>query len=63
MDIRPDVPAAHFNRGLALAKLDRIDDALGSLDNCIGLEPDHGQALALRSALSKSRPQAASPVA
>ncbi|RWM39452.1 GNAT family N-acetyltransferase [Mesorhizobium sp.] len=63
IDIRPDVPAAHFNRGLALAKLDRIDDALGSLDNCIGLEPDHGQALALRSALSKSRPQAASPVA
>ncbi|RVD64112.1 tetratricopeptide repeat protein, partial [Mesorhizobium sp. M4A.F.Ca.ET.029.04.2.1] len=54
IEIRPDVPGGHYNRGLALAKLDRIEDALASLDNCIELEPSHSQALALRAALVRS---------
>lgn len=52
VEIRPDVPAAHYNRGLALARLERTQDALASLENCIGLEPDHRQALALRAELA-----------
>ncbi|RUW78044.1 MULTISPECIES: GNAT family N-acetyltransferase [unclassified Mesorhizobium] len=60
IEIRPDVPAGHYNRGLALAKLDRIEDALASLDNCIELEPSHSQALALRAALARSPQPAAS---
>jgi tetratricopeptide (TPR) repeat protein len=60
IEIRPDVPAGHYNRGLALAKLDRIEDALASLDNCIELEPSHSQALALRAALVRSPQPAAS---
>ncbi|TPN85530.1 GNAT family N-acetyltransferase [Mesorhizobium sp. CU2] len=55
IEIRPDVPAAHYNRGLALAKLDRIEDALANLDNCMGLEPNHSQAIALRANLAGSR--------
>lgn len=50
--IKPDIPAAHYNRGVALAKLDRIEDALADLDNCLALEPNHSQALALRADLS-----------
>ncbi|MET3518242.1 GNAT family N-acetyltransferase [Mesorhizobium abyssinicae] len=60
IEIRPDVPAGHYNRGLALAKLDRIEDALASLHNCIELEPSHSQALALRAALARSPQPAAS---
>ncbi|RJT40631.1 GNAT family N-acetyltransferase [Mesorhizobium waimense] len=52
--IRPDVPAAHYNRGLALVKLDRIEEGLASLDDCIGLEPGHAQALALRDTVLKT---------
>jgi tetratricopeptide (TPR) repeat protein len=54
VEIRPDVPAAHYNRGLALAKLDQTKDALVSLEKCIGLEPNHSQALTLRAALANS---------
>lgn len=54
IDIRPDVPAAHYNRGLALVKLDRVEEGLASLDDCIGLEPGHSQALALRDTVLKT---------
>jgi tetratricopeptide (TPR) repeat protein len=57
--IRPDVPAAHYNRGLALVKLDRIEEGLASLDGCIGLEPGHAQALALRDTVLKTFQHAA----
>ncbi|WP_292202243.1 tetratricopeptide repeat protein [Mesorhizobium sp.] len=54
IEINPNIAAAHYNRGLALMKLDRIKDALTSLDECIALEPGHSQALALRTEALKA---------
>ncbi|MDX8448565.1 GNAT family N-acetyltransferase [Mesorhizobium captivum] len=63
IEINPNVAAAHYNRGLALVKLDRMQDALASLDNCIGLEPGRSQALALRTAALKAIGHAPAAVA
>src|SRR5438874_5970997 len=46
----PNVAEAYNNRGLALMKLRRFEEALASFDRGIGVQPDHIGALANRGA-------------
>jgi len=52
LKINPKAAPAHNNRGIALQKLKRLDDALASYDKAIALKPDYAEAfnrgLALR---------------
>ena len=36
----PDEPMLHFNRGMALEDLCRLDDAIASYQQCLALAPD-----------------------
>jgi len=38
---RPDYADAHNNRGFALARLSRHDEAIASYDRALALQPDH----------------------
>ena len=44
LKINPKAAYAHNNRGLALQKLKRLDDALASYDKAIALKPDSAEA-------------------
>src|SRR5215468_3467951 len=44
LKINPKAAYAHHNRGLALQKLKRLDDALASYDKAIALKPDYAEA-------------------
>jgi Flp pilus assembly protein TadD len=39
--VRPDVPEAHVNRGVALANLGRDDEAAASFQTALDLSPGH----------------------
>jgi protein O-GlcNAc transferase len=43
--LRPDSAEAFFNRGLALQKLERFDDAVANYDRAAALKPDYAEAL------------------
>src|SRR6516162_9934171 len=45
LKINPKAAYAHNNRGNALQKLNRLDDALASYDQAIALKPDYAEAL------------------
>ena len=42
--VRPDVGDAWYNSGLELEEMDRWDDALAALEQCVRLDPRHGSA-------------------
>src|SRR6516164_8999082 len=44
LKINPKAAPAHNNRGIALQKLKRLDDALASYDKAIALKPDYAEA-------------------
>src|SRR6516162_5653256 len=48
LKINPKAAYAHNNRGLALQKLKRLDDALASYDKAIALKPDSAEAFTNR---------------
>lgn len=43
--VTPNMPAFHYNLGLALQHLKRFEEALGSFDVALALKPDYVQAL------------------
>ena len=52
---RPDHAAAHLNRGVALASLGRLDDALAGYNQALALNPASAEALANRGAAHSAR--------
>lgn len=42
--VRPDVPEAHVNRGVALATLNRDDEAAASFQTALDISPGHALA-------------------
>ena len=44
LEISPNNPDAHYNRGNALRGLNRLDEALQSFDSALALKPDHADA-------------------
>jgi Tfp pilus assembly protein PilF len=44
----PNNAAAHLNQGLALAAINRFDDALASYDRALAIQPDNAQTLTKR---------------
>jgi tetratricopeptide (TPR) repeat protein len=51
IDLKENYPAAHFNRGVLLQQLRRLDDALVSYDRAIALKGNYAEAYANRGAV------------
>jgi len=44
-DLDPNDPATHYNRGNALARMNRLSEAVSAYDHALALDPEHDDAL------------------
>ena len=48
ISLKPDAPAAHYNRGFARLGLERLEEALASFDAALALKPEDVRTIAIR---------------